>query len=216
GKPPLGGHILSHDFVEAALLARNGWKVRVHPDLEGSYEEGPENVIDYAKRDRRWCQGNLQHARVLPAAGLKRWSRFVFVQGIMAYLASPIWALFIAASIIAPAVVGTHEYFPVPGFQPVFPRVEHAQALTLLTGVVGLLVGPKLLIVLRGAISGGNRPFGGSLRAAGGMVIELLVSSLLAPIMLLYQTRAVLEVLSGADSGWPAANRQAHAVDLGE
>src|SRR5690606_37664942 len=75
---------------------------------------------------------------------------------------------------------------------------------------------PKLLIVLRGAISGGNRPFGGSLRAAGGMVIELLVSSLLAPIMLLYQTRAVLEVLSGADSGWPAANRQAHAVDLGE
>lgn len=215
GKPPLGGHILSHDFVEAALLARNGWKVRVDPDLEGSYEEGPDNIVDYAKRDRRWCQGNLQHSRVLPAAGLKPWSRFAFVQGIMAYAASPVWALFIAASIIAPTIAGPHEYFPVPGFQPVFPRAEQIQALTLLTGVVGLLVGPKLLIVLRGALSGENRPFGGSLRAATGMVIELIVSSLLAPVMLVYQTRAVLEVLAGADGGWPAADRQARAVSLG-
>lgn len=216
GKPPLGGHVLSHDYVEAALLARAGWTVRVDADLEGSYEEGPENVVDYAKRDRRWCQGNLQHALIMPAKGIKGWNRFTFAQGIMAYVASPVWALFIIASIVAPAAVGAHDYFPNPGFQPVFPRVEQAQALTLLTGVVGLLVGPKLLIVVRGAVSGENRPFGGTLRAAAGMVIEVLISSALAPIMLLYQTRSILEVMLGADSGWPAANRQADAVDLGE
>ncbi|MEH0072447.1 glycosyltransferase family 2 protein [Pannonibacter sp. Pt2-lr] len=67
GKPPFGGHILSHDTVEAAMLARDGWTVRVDPDLEGSYEEAPANIVAYAKRDRRWCQGNLQHARLLIA-----------------------------------------------------------------------------------------------------------------------------------------------------
>src|SRR5260221_1670634 len=65
GSAPLGGEILSHDFVEAALIRRAGWKVWIVPELEGSYEELPANVIDYAKRDRRWCQGNLQHARLL-------------------------------------------------------------------------------------------------------------------------------------------------------
>ncbi len=71
GRPPFGGHILSHDYVEAALLARAGWTVRVDDDLAGSYEEAPENIIDHAKRDRRWCQGNLQHARLIFAPGLK-------------------------------------------------------------------------------------------------------------------------------------------------
>jgi membrane glycosyltransferase len=90
GKPPYGGHILSHDYVEAALLARAGWKVELDPTLTGSFEEGPENLIEYAKRDRRWCQGNLQHRRLIGAPGLKFWSRFTFVQGIMAYVASPL------------------------------------------------------------------------------------------------------------------------------
>ncbi len=72
GKPPFGGHVMSHDYVEAALLARAGWRVRLDDDLQGSYEEGPQNIIDHAKRDRRWCQGNLQHARLLAAPGLLR------------------------------------------------------------------------------------------------------------------------------------------------
>ncbi len=87
GRPPFGGHILSHDYVEAALLARAGWTVRVDPDLMGSFEEGPENMILHARRDRRWCQGNLQHARILTAPGLSGWNRFVFLQGILTYVA---------------------------------------------------------------------------------------------------------------------------------
>lgn len=215
GKPPFGGHVLSHDYVEAALLTRNGWKVRLDPDLQGSFEEGPDNVVDYAKRDRRWCQGNLQHARILPAPGLKAWNRFVFVQGIMAYIAAPLWALFLAASIAAPAIKVTPDYFPVPGL-PVFPRVEQANALALLTGVLGLLIGPKLLILVDGAITRRNQRFGGTVRCFLSVITEIACTSLLAPIMMLFQTRAVGEVLAGVDAGWPAANREAERVSIAE
>jgi membrane glycosyltransferase len=81
GRAPFGGHILSHDYVEAALLARAGWTVRLDPDLGGSYEEGPENIIDHAKRDRRWCQGNLQHLRIVFAQGLTLPSRLASGDG---------------------------------------------------------------------------------------------------------------------------------------
>ncbi|EKF18089.1 glucans biosynthesis glucosyltransferase MdoH [Nitratireductor pacificus] len=216
GTPPFGGHILSHDYVEAALLTRNGWTVRVDPDLTGSFEEGPDNVIDFAKRDRRWCQGNLQHGRVMTAPGLKPWSRFVFLQNIMAYVTSPLWGLFILASIAAPTLKGVPDYFPEPGLSAVFPRVEQGLALTLLVGVFGLLIGPKLLIVLRGALSGANAAFGGTARALRNTLAEIASTSLLAPIMLMYQCRAVLEVFSGMDGGWPATNREAGSVSLSE
>lgn len=215
GKPPFGGHILSHDYVEAALLARNGWEVRIDPDLDGSFEEGPDNVVDYAKRDRRWCQGNLQHARILPAPGLKAWTRFVFVQGIMAYVAAPLWVLFLAASIVAPAMKVIPDYFPVPGL-PVFPRVEQAHALALLTGVLGLLIGPKLLILIDGVLTGRNRHFGGTLRCLVSVAAEIACTSILAPVMMLFQTRAVGEVLAGLDAGWPAADREAGRVGIAE
>lgn len=216
GKPPFGGHILSHDFVEAALLARNGWKVRIDADLGGSYEEGPDNVVDYAKRDRRWCQGNLQHSRLIGAPGLKLWSRFVFLQGIMAYVAAPLWALFLLASIVAPAMQVIPDYFPVPGLLPVFPRVAQENALALLSGVFGLLIGPKILVVLDGALSGRNRQFGGTLRCFLSVICEIVCTSILAPLMMLFQTRSVVEVISGADGGWPAANREANRVSLSE
>jgi len=215
GKPPFGGHILSHDYVEAALLSRNGWTVRVDPDLTGSYEEGPDNVLDYAKRDRRWCQGNLQHGRLVAAPGLKPWSRFVFVQGIMAYIAAPLWALFLIAAIVAPAMKIIPDYFPQPGL-PVFPRVMQENAVALLTGVLGLLIGPKLLIFLDGMLTRRNRTFGGNIRVFTGMVTEILCTSVLAPIMMLFQSRAVLQILSGIDGGWPAANREADKVTLAE
>lgn len=216
GNPPFGGHILSHDYVEAALLARNGWLVRLDPDLGGSFEEGPENVIDFAKRDRRWCQGNLQHARLIAAPGLKPWSRFVFVQGIMAYAASPIWALFLIAALMSPLFIGEPNYFPEPSLPAVFPRVEYVQALTLLTGVAGILIGPKLMIYLRSTILRRNGAFGGDIAALGAVCVEIIWSSILAPLMLAFQSRSVIQVLLGADGGWPASNRDAGVVPLRE
>src|SRR4029079_16680216 len=75
GQAPLGGEILSHDFVEAALMRRAGYKVWLLADIDGSWEEVPSNIIDFAARDRRWAQGNLQHMKVLRARGLHWMSR---------------------------------------------------------------------------------------------------------------------------------------------
>src|SRR5262249_33444551 len=91
GSPPLGGHILSHDFVEAALLRRAGYAVYMLPLLQGSFEESPPSLIDLAARDRRWCQGNLQHMRLLLSKGFHLATRQHLATGIMSYLASPFW-----------------------------------------------------------------------------------------------------------------------------
>ncbi|HEX9859141.1 MAG TPA: glucans biosynthesis glucosyltransferase MdoH, partial [Paracoccaceae bacterium] len=178
GAPPFGGHVMSHDYVEAALLARAGWRVRLDDDLEGSYEEGPENIVDHAKRDRRWCQGNLQHARLLAAPGLAGWSRFVFLQGIFAYVAPLFWLGFILASIAAPVFAPPLDYFPEPYWPfPVFPDDATSKAIGLAIGVFGLLILPKVLIALDAAATGRARGFGGALRGFNSTVTELALSS---------------------------------------
>ncbi|OWJ80482.1 glucans biosynthesis glucosyltransferase MdoH [Haematobacter genomosp. 1] len=215
GKPPFGGHILSHDYVEAALLARAGWIVRVDPDIGGSYEEAPDNILDYAKRDRRWAQGNLQHSRLLAVPGLKMWSRFVFFQGIMAYLASSLWGVFLIATILAPILAAPFEFFPDSALGvPQFPISESTRAILLLLLVLGLLLGPKLLIALRSIFDGRARQFGGAVACLASVIIEILWSSLIAPLMLAFQTRSVIEILTGADGGWPVADREAQAIPL--
>src|SRR5260370_42122139 len=95
GAKSFGGHILSHDFVEAALLLKENWQVWFAHDLEGSYEEAPQGMIENAQRDRRWCQGNLQHALLLFAKGLRGVSRIHLLMGIFGDLCSPLWLLFL-------------------------------------------------------------------------------------------------------------------------
>ena len=208
GKPPFGGHILSHDYVEAALLARAGWTVKVDASIDGSYEEGPENVLSYAKRDRRWCQGNLQHIRLLLAPGLAGWSRFVFLQGIFSYLVSLLWAGFLVASVAATVTAPAPDYFP-DRYQlfPVFPTDRSREIMALALGILGLLVLPKFAIWAQSLAEGRVRSFGGALGSLLSVVTEILLTSLLAPVMLMYQSRAVLQVLSGRDGGWPANAR---------
>lgn len=209
GTPPFGGHILSHDYVEAALLSRAGWKVEVDPWLHGSYEEGPDNLIEYAKRDRRWCQGNLQHGRLLLAPGLKLWSRFTFVQGIMAYLASPLWLALLATSIVAGVLPDQPRILRDLAVQPV-------EVWALGVAVAAVLVLPKMLILIRGAFDGQNRRFGGTPLALLFILGEIGLSTILAPTMLLLQTRAVAQVLLGLDGGWPPTGRGQNWVSIGE
>ncbi|MBD3765100.1 MAG: glucans biosynthesis glucosyltransferase MdoH [Rhodobacterales bacterium] len=217
GRPPFGGHILSHDYVEAALLARAGWIVRLDDDLDGSYEEGPENIVDHAKRDRRWCQGNLQHARLVGAPGLRFWSRWVFVQGILAYVAPLFWLGFMFASVAAQMLAEPPDYFPLPNWPfPVFPPDETAKAIGLAVGIFGLLFLPKLLIAADAAASGRARGFGGAGRALASTLVELVQSSVMAPVFLMFQTRAVLQVLTGTDGGWPPNNRGDGRLSLAE
>ena len=100
GREPIGGRILSHDFVEAALMRKAGWQVWLAHDVDGSYEEVPPTLIDNAKRDRRWCQGNMQHSWLLFARGFRPINRVHLFLGIMSYVSSPLWLLFLLISSI--------------------------------------------------------------------------------------------------------------------
>ena len=95
GREPFGGRILSHDFVEAALMVAEGWEVWLAWDIEGTYEEAPPTLVDHLIRDRRWCQGNLQHLWLIFARKLPFSVRMHLFMGIMAYLGSPLWFLFL-------------------------------------------------------------------------------------------------------------------------
>jgi membrane glycosyltransferase len=215
GRPPFGGHILSHDYVEAALLARRGWRVRLDPDLGGSYEGGPEDLLEYAKRDRRWCQGNLQYTRLLHTPGLAWWSRFSLLQAVMAYVVPVLWFALIVTTVPAVLLELPPDYFPDgPALFPVFPSDETAKAVGLAVGVVALLLLPKLLILAKALVLGAGRQFGGGLRMTASVVCEVLMTTLIAPMMLMLQLRAVTQILLGRDGGWPANPRGEGNVPL--
>lgn len=197
GPRPFGGHIMSHDFVEAALLRRGGWKVRLAVGLEGSFEETPPTILDMAIRDRRWCQGNLQHVGVVGAAGLHWISRLHLIRGVLSYATSPLW-LFL---LIAGAGVWMEQGGP--------SAVLGADAATWLFGLTMiLLITPKLLaaaLILRETSA--RRAFGGTARFAVGVAAELVLSALVAPVLMLMQSVSVLQVLLGRDAGWATQQR---------
>ncbi|MEM6750382.1 MAG: glucans biosynthesis glucosyltransferase MdoH [Planctomycetota bacterium] len=215
GRPPLGGEILSHDFVEAALIRRAGYAVRVDPDLDGSYEECPTSVDDFAKRDQRWCQGNLQHGRIVLAGGLHPISRLHLAMGIMSYLSSPLWGVFLLLGGIAAATGGLGSPSPtpesLPSGAPIVP--DWAYGLGLFVFVMGLITAPRALafaLLLRDP----NKlaAHGGEAKAAGSVALELALSSLLAPVLMLFHSLFVLTTLAGHNIKWEAQNRDESAL----
>jgi membrane glycosyltransferase len=211
GRKPLGGHILSHDFVEAALMRRGGWAIRMAATLGGSFEECPPSMLDYAARDRRWCQGNLQHLAVLPARGLHWVSRLHLMTGIGSYLTAPLWFLFLVLGILISlqAQFVRPEYFP-KGFSlfPKWPAQDPILAAWVFVGTMGLLIVPKFLAWILLATQRQNRKqFGGWFPTLAGLVIETFLSGLIAPVMMIFQSTAVGEILLGRDAGWQVQRR---------
>ncbi len=211
GKPPMGGHILSHDFVEAALIRRAGYAVYMLPMLDGSYEESPPSLIDLSARDRRWCQGNLQHIRVLPARGLHPASRQHFATGIFAYIASPLWMmqLLVGMVLVLQASYIKPEYFTNElTLVPAFPRFDAERSLELFAVTMVVLLMPKVFGLLVSLIQGETRRgSGGALRLILSAILEVLMSALLAPVMMLIQTGHVMHFLFGLDTGWNPQRR---------
>ena len=211
GKPPFGGHIMSHDFVEAALIRRAGWSVKIAADLAGSYEECPPSIIDMAVRDRRWCQGNLQHSRVVGAKGLHWVSRMHLVTGIMSYLSSPFWLLLILSGLLL--ALQAHyirpEYFTDQfSLFPTWPVMDSDRALRLFYITMGILFGPKVfgLLVLF-FDSKTCKALGGRFKVILSTITEVILSALIAPIMMFIHCGAVLSILFGRDSGWSPQRR---------
>ncbi len=220
GRKPFGGHILSHDFVEAALMRRAGWGIYMLPTLGGSYEEVPPSLLDFAARDRRWCQGNLQHLAVVPARGLHWVSRLHFMVGIGAYLTAPLWLLFLLLGMLISlqARFVRPEYFP-KGFSlfPTWPAQDPVLAIWVFVATMGLLLLPKLLsLILVWTRRSARRQFGGALRTSAGVLAEIVVSALMAPVMMIFQSIAVVEILAGRDAGWQTQRRDDGTVERRE
>lgn len=208
GREPFGGRILSHDFVEAALMRKAGWKVWLAYDLEGSFEEGPPTLIDSAKRDRRWCQGNLQHSWLLSSRDLHPINRFHLFQGIMGYVSSPIWLLFMLLSSMHRFNAGAVE--PAPGYTVIFDYavpVPEAFALFVLTMTMIFL--PKILSVGLVLKHGRSAVYGGPFRLVGSAVLETITSALLAPINMMFHAKFVAYILLGQGVSWVTQQRTA-------
>ncbi|RPI43135.1 MAG: glucans biosynthesis glucosyltransferase MdoH, partial [Betaproteobacteria bacterium] len=210
GRGVLSGEILSHDFVEAALMRRAGWGVWIAYDVPGSYEEMPPNLIDEIKRDRRWCQGNLMNFRLVAMEGVHSVHRAVFMTGVMAYASSPLWflALMLSTALLAVHTLAEPVYFVQP-YQlfPLWPEWRPERAIALFSTTLSLLFLPKLLsmvIVLRT----GARSYGGTPRLALSVLGEMLVSTLLAPIRMLFHTQFVTATLAGHSVQWKSPPRE--------
>jgi len=213
GRKPFGGQILSHDFVEAALMLRENWQVWLAYDLEGSYEEAPQSLIENAQRERRWCQGNLQHGLVLFAKGLRGVSRIHLIFGIFGYVASPLWLAFLLTFdwiYCAQKYTGLSD-ITVQSFNPYLKNWSGtAHALLIFTICMTVIMLPKFLSLLDLARDWPRRTaFGGLHKATISVIGETLFSTLHAPLLMLWHTRSVLTNLAGITVGWTTQKRDA-------
>lgn len=205
------GPISSHDFVEAAYMGRAGQEVWLEPGLSGSYEESPPALVEELTRDRRWAKGNLQHLWILlTEPGLRLAHRMALLNGVMSYLASPLWFAFLVLTTIAAArlTLLPIDYFPVPYSPfPVWPEWDPVGALALVGVTLLLLFFPKLLAASDALLDRRQHAHGGAAGLTASILLESLVSALLAPIRMLAHTRYVLEALFNTTLRWAGQNR---------
>jgi membrane glycosyltransferase len=213
GKPPFGGDILSHDFAEAAFMRRAGFKVWLLTDLnEGSFEEVPSNVLDFAVRDRRWAQGNLQHLGLLPTRGLHWISRLHLITGVLSYATSPLWlaALLLSSIVVVLDAINGYQYFPAGSYSlfPTWPQYRDSEIVILLAGTITVLLMPKILGFTLAMVNGERRrSFGGGFKLLISLFVEQLFSTLLAPSMMLFHTSFVITTIAGHPVTWNAQDR---------
>jgi membrane glycosyltransferase len=216
GKEPLGGEILSHDFVEAALMGRAGWSLWLAHDLGGSYEEVPSTLLEEMKRDRRWCQGNLQHLRLLPLEGLFGAHRALFLNGALSYMSALLWSAFLVLSTIEAILIALRptDYFPNgPSLFPEWPVWHPNWALALIAVIGMILFFPKALsIALIAFRRRESRAYGGVIALTVSVVLEIILSSLLAPIRMTFHSRFVLMNLLGRTVAWRSQGRDEAAT----
>jgi membrane glycosyltransferase len=218
GEKPFGGHIMSHDFVEAVLLQRAGWGVHMVPSVAGSFEGVPPSLADLVVRDRRWAQGNLQHLKIVAQPGLTTMGRVHLAMGAFSYLVSAIWAF----SLLVGIVLTLQGQQLIPSyFQdsktlfPMWPVIDPGAAMRLFLATMAVVLLPKWLgLVLEIKRAYNASELFGTPRAIAGVIIETLFSMLLAPILMMTQTAAIAHILLGRDSGWKAQSRGGQAISL--
>lgn len=201
GKPPLGGQILSHDQVEAVLMRRAGFECRVLPEETGSYEDNPPTLLEFTRRDLRWCQGNMQYWALIGMKGIEPMSRFQLVWAILMFIGIPASTLLIGLAVLKPFDGESLILFPADS------------ALGLYAAFLGMYLAPKLAGFLDIALSpGGLARYGGPLRFAGGVIGELFFSFLLGAATTLRTSLFMIGLLFGRSVIWSGQARDAHAL----
>ncbi|UWR12312.1 glucans biosynthesis glucosyltransferase MdoH [Sulfitobacter mediterraneus] len=211
--------ILSHDFVEAGLLRRAGWRVRFLPRVTGSFEETPGTLIDYVLRDRRWCRGNLQHLRLLRTAGLHPVSRFHLLHGAVSYLLSPAWfvLLVVWALLGKDAETNVIRYFNEanPLFPDWPPAMSHIDSAVFLVIMYAMLLAPKIAgAAIIAATPTATRSFGGRRPFLTSVLAEVALSIAYAPVLMIQQTKAVLRATFTRSEPWAPQQRSAQSYPI--
>ena len=201
GNPPLGGHVLSHDQVEATLMRRAGYEVRVLPVEDGSWEENPPTMLDFAKRDVRWCQGNMQYVKLLDLPGLYPMSRFQLVWAILMFLGIPAWTLMIGLSPFAAYQAQSVADFP------------SGLAAFLYVAFFGMYLSPKIAGLADAVLTkGGMARYGGPLRFAVSAVIEIVFSFLQGAVSTIRTTIFMIGLAFGKSVTWGGQSRDAYGI----
>ncbi|MBV1693839.1 MAG: glucans biosynthesis glucosyltransferase MdoH [Hyphomicrobiales bacterium] len=201
GGPPLGGHVLSHDQVEATFMRRAGYEVRVLPIENGSWEENPPTMLDFAKRDVRWCQGNMQYVKLLDTPGLYPMSRFQLVWAILMFLGIPAWTLMIALLPIAAWQAQGVANYPV------------ALAIGLYLTFYTMYLMPKIAGLIDAVLTkGGVARYGGPVRFAVSAVLELLFSFLQGAVSTIRTTIFMIGLMFGKSVTWGGQSRDAYGI----
>ncbi|MHB1097988.1 MAG: glucans biosynthesis glucosyltransferase MdoH [Burkholderiales bacterium] len=192
GSGGLSGEILSHDFVEAALMRRAGYHTWLTTDLEGSYEQQPSNLMEELQRDRRWCQGNLMNFRLITEPGIQPVHRAMLFTGTMAYVSAPLWLGFLLIS-LSLRLLEPHIHAAT-----LFPWLGMSSTLDLLwTFTLSLLFLPRVLAVIAIVKQGEQEAYGGSAALIKSALLEAGLSALQAPIRMMAHTLFVLTALTG-------------------
>lgn len=204
GRGPLSGWVLSHDQVEAVLMRRAGYAVRVLPVEQGSWEENPTTLLEYIRRDLRWCQGNLQYLKLLGMPDLHPVSRVQLVLAILMFIGSPFWVLLMATAALRAAAGGDAQ----PLFDPAF-------GLPLLAVILSMVFAPKVASVLDVLLDARQRrAFGGGLRLLIGALTEALFSTLVAPVIAIAHSLFMTGLVFGRRLVWEPQRRATHAVPV--
>jgi membrane glycosyltransferase len=205
GPAPFGGSVLSHDFVEAAMLVKGNWEVLFAYDLPGSHEETPPDLIQHAQRDRRWCQGNLQHGLLQWARGLRGASRLHLLFGTCCYVAGPLWllSLLFLALVVWLKLHSGLSIIAVHSFTEVLSVSVSQQALLVFGLCMTMVLLPKFLALADLALDRPRRrAFGGLARVVASVLVETIISALTAPLFMLWYTLFVGTAVLGRTVSW--------------
>ena len=201
GEPPLGGHILSHDQVEATFMRRAGYEVRVLPEEEGSWEENPPTILEFSRRDVRWCQGNMQYVKLLDEPGLKAISRFQLVWAILMFVGVPAWTLMIALSPFLAWHGPSRAAFPVGFAIAVYVAFFLMYLMPKIAGFIDILI-----------TEGATDRYGGRTRFLAAAAIELAFSFLLGALTSFRISVFMIGLALGKSVTWGGQQRDAMAL----